>query len=815
MVTSISLGNFSTVNGKNVLAGSQSGIDTTSLINALAAAKAQPATNDQTKITANQAQVTAYNQLKTLLTNLQNSLDGLRNPNGVTTSGATDVFDARDPFVSITGGLTASDYVGVQTSNGAPIGNYTIQVDHLATAESLQSGTFTSRSTSIVNASPSNTAGTFAAGTFTINGINVTLNQGNSLNDVAAAINSVSSQSNVTASIVALSGNSYELVLTGTKTGAANAIKISDPNGVLPTVGTPPANTTTDPVNLPAGQTMFGVKQGAGDAQFEFNDQTISRSTNTITDLLDNTTISLYAPTNGQTVSLSIDKDDKSIATAIGSFVDSYNAIRTFIAQQQQRNASGNLVSGAVLSNDPTLNTIANSLSAMISGQLSIAIPSAYSSGQTNAPVRLGDLGLTLTDQPKGTTTDSSGNTVNTPEVDNIISLDPSTLSTNLDSYFDQVRQLFEFSFTASTSNINIYSRDNTVANSNFSIAVDTSQPVGQQAKITSIDSNGLVTAIPLQYSTTTTMQSSPFGDANTNSIVGASGSNTPGMFSAGTINLNGVTVTLNEGDTLQDVVNDINNTVGTGITASIASSGSSFMLSLIGTAQGTNGINITSDNTNATSLLSTTKSNSFISGMPNTDLAKFTVGYSGNGNETITRSSGINTKDFALSIDTTRPAGSQAQITQIFGATLVTPINMNYNSQGGSTLITGNSGTPFAGLQMLYTGTGQDNINIAINQGTADQMFNNLNSILNGVATSRAPVIPTGNGTVDGVITNLTSQDTDLQNQIGIINTQVSTYKTQLQTKFANMEAAIGAANQLLQLLQAQDNAALVNSGH
>ena len=44
MVQSINFGNFSTQNGKTVLSGSQSGIDTKGLIDALATAKALPAT---------------------------------------------------------------------------------------------------------------------------------------------------------------------------------------------------------------------------------------------------------------------------------------------------------------------------------------------------------------------------------------------------------------------------------------------------------------------------------------------------------------------------------------------------------------------------------------------------------------------------------------------------------------------------------------------------------------------------------------------------------------------------------------------------
>ena len=98
MVSQISLGTVNQVNGKTVLTGSQSGIDTASLINELATAKAMPATTDQTKITANQAKITAYTSLKTALSTLETSLDALRNP--PITSNATNAFAARSPFLN-------------------------------------------------------------------------------------------------------------------------------------------------------------------------------------------------------------------------------------------------------------------------------------------------------------------------------------------------------------------------------------------------------------------------------------------------------------------------------------------------------------------------------------------------------------------------------------------------------------------------------------------------------------------------------------------------------------------------------------------
>lgn len=807
MVSSISFGTLNTVGGKTVLTGSQSGIDTNALVTALTTAKALPATQKQTQITANQAKITAYTSLKTALQTLQTSLDTLRNP--TFGSSTTNAFGGRSPFLSVTNGKTVSNYLGVATTNGAPIGNYSLQVDQLATAETDQSTSFSDRTSSVVNASGSNTSGQFAAGTFQINGVNITLNQGSSLNNVASAINAQSTNSNVTASIIQISPTDFRLQLTSKKTGSDNAIVITDTSHVLPY--TTNLDTTTT-------QNMFSVTQAAQNSRIKFgtnvnNMQTITRSTNTISDLLDNTTISLYGATNGETVSLAIDKNNSSIATAVGNFVDAYNAVRTFQAQQSQRDqTTGAFIKTAVLGNDTTLNTVMQQLAGLISGQASIAIPSVYSSGSTIAPVRMGDLGISLDNVNAGT--DSSGNA--TPAVTNTLTLDPAKLNSALESYFDNAANIFQFNFTSSTSALGIYKRDNNVTNANFKIAVDTSQPVGSQAKIANIDGSDLSSSISLNYKTTTSKQSLGFHDPDTTSAVGASGSNTAGQFAAGTFQLNGTNVTIAQNDTLNDIVTKIN-TANTGVTATVVKNATNdYRLVLSGTNDGTNGVVITDTNgvLPTAGMFSTTSSNSVISGKNGTDLASLNLSYTGNGNETISKSSPLTTKDFTVNIDTSQPTGSQAKITKIFGATLVTPISMTYTNSGSSSTIIGPAGTPFAGLQMVYTGNGTDTVDVGMSQGIADKMYNAVNGMLNGITASGSSST-SSTGIIDAAIQSLTDQDTKLQDSITTINDQVATYRTQLVTKFSQLEASISAANQLLALLSAQSNASLVNSGH
>lgn len=800
MVSSISFGNVNTVGGKTVLSGTASGIDTNALVEALTKAKQLPATQMQDKITANQTKISALQTLKAALQNLQKSVDALRNP--TFGSATTNAFSARQPFLSVTNGKTVSDFVGVSTGNGAPIGKYTLEVNELATAEVRQSGTFASRTASIVGAAGSNTDGgatnVFAAGTFQINGVNVTINQGDNLNNIAAAINSVSSTSKVTANIVKFSDTDFRLVLTGKDTGDAADITITDNDHVLPFSTVPSDH-----------QTMFTITQPAQDAELEFNGETIIRSTNKISDLIENVTFSLYGKTNGETITLDIDKNNSSIASSIGQFVDSYNVIRTFQAQQQQRDVSGKLVDTAVLNNNSTLNTVMNQLSVLISGQASIGIPSLYGSGSQTAPLRLGDLGITLGNIAAGI--DEEGNA--TPAITNTLEIDAAKLNSALESYFDNTSNIFQFNFLASSPNLGIYKRSNTVTDSNFSIQVDTTQSIGNQAKIVGIDGSTLSSPIALEYKTTTTMKSLSFTNKDISSYVNASGTDTPGQFAAGTFQINGANVTLTPSMTLTGVMTAINAASGTsGVTASIVKNGTDdFSIVMTGTANGTTGIVITDPDSvlPSTGMFTTTKDIPVISAPANSPVKGFTTTYTGDGTDIISRPGSISNKDITIEVDTGQLAGEQVKVTKIFGATLATPIYMDYTNSGGSSTISGKSGTPFAGLQMIYTGDGTDTINISMSQGIADKMYNSIDNVLNGQSGIFGAI-----GMIDEAITNLQNIDTSLQKSIDNINSQVETFREQLLNKFAALEAAITASNQLLELLSAQTNAALVASG-
>ncbi len=108
-----------------------------------------------------------------------------------------------------------------------------------------------------------------------------------------------------------------------------------------------------------------------------------------------------------------------------------------------------------------------------------------------------------------------------------------------------------------------------------------------------------------------------------------------------------------------------------------------------------------------------------------------------------------------------------------------------------GTTII-GAAGTAYAGMAFTYSGTTSQSITVTSTSGIASQLYQ-----LSKTASSST-------GSLQTLITNLTDRDTDLQQKVDDIESAASAYQTQLQTQYANYQAAITSANNTLTYLKA-----------
>ncbi|MEX3937458.1 flagellar filament capping protein FliD [Paraburkholderia phymatum] len=334
--------------GQSIISGStKSTLDVDSLVSALVTAKtAGQASTISKKQTKDNTELSAIGQIKSALSALQTALTGLANGSSLSQLTAT-------PSGS---GLT------VTTQTGATAGNYSIQVQNLATASKISSQAITS-SDSIAAGSLNITLGSNSPLT-----VNVTA--GESLSDIAASINSASGNPGVTATVLTAADGQH-LVFQSNATGAANTVSVSG-TGVN--------------AKLTGGYTTVTTAQ---DASIKIDGNTVTSASNTITGALTGVTINLSSAAVGTTQTVAIANDTSASTTAINNFVTAYKNFVTTASSLASYDTSTS-TAGPLLG-DSMLNSITSGLATAISSGVTTG-------GKT---VSLSSIGINL--QPDGT----------------------------------------------------------------------------------------------------------------------------------------------------------------------------------------------------------------------------------------------------------------------------------------------------------------------------------------------------------------------------------------------------------------------------
>jgi flagellar hook-associated protein 2 len=315
-------------------------IDWSALIQSQVDAKLATATTISAKITANEARISAYETLQSDLKTLASSLQSLST--AMVNSLATNVFATRSATLSSTGDVSASSALSMTVGNGAATGDHTLTISQIATAHKV-AGTTQSSQTDALGYS-----GTFSLGLDGGDSADITVTASMSLQDIADAINAQTSTTSVQASIVQVSGDSYEIVISGTAEAADITYSSTSGDDVFNALGiTDTSGTFTD------------VLQTAQAAQFTLDGISITRDTNTIDDVLSGVTFDLLQATpSGTSINVSIGTNTDQIESALTDFVTAYNAFRNEVSTQSATSSDGTASSTAVLFGDGTMRDI-------------------------------------------------------------------------------------------------------------------------------------------------------------------------------------------------------------------------------------------------------------------------------------------------------------------------------------------------------------------------------------------------------------------------------------------------------------------------
>jgi flagellar hook-associated protein 2 len=462
MVSSITLGTFGKSNGKNVITGGQSGLDTKGLIDGLVSAKRIPAVNLETDNKVLDSQIKAFGSLKTILSSLKSAVDTLRNPSGP--DATKNIFNYRTASLTTNTGAAASNYVDVSVQPGAAIQDFAItNVNFLAQQTKQQTGNIVLADSTTASA-VTGAAGFFTAGTVnlravdgTVGGVPITLNTGDSLQSVVNKFNAVKDRTGIQASLLTVStsvgANTYKIIYSATKTGTTYGFDlatnsptagfgvVADPSGVLSQITSQPG---------------FGTTLTAQNAQFNLDGVTVTRETNAVSDLLSGVTFNLKQPTAGVVVNASVKPDTTIAQNAIQSFVDSYNKLRLFASTQSQRGDDGLPTKDAVLALNRSFQDIVFNVGAEVS-----SIVKGLNSGVFS---QLADVGIKIED--------FAGDDTN-PATKNILTIDTDKLSSSLVANFQQVRDVFENKLTSDDSKFVTFQTSNTLTANTFSVSIN------------------------------------------------------------------------------------------------------------------------------------------------------------------------------------------------------------------------------------------------------------------------------------------------------------------------------------------------------
>lgn len=276
--------------------GIGSGLDVNGLVSKLMTVEQQPLVAMQKTEASYQAKLSAFGTLKGTLSDLQNAANAL-------TSAAA--------FTPMSTSLGDATIMTASASSSAAAGTYAITVGQLAQAQVLRSATPYAATTETFNTGTiSISVGGAAATQVTVSASN------NTLAGIRDAINTANA--GVTATIVN-DGTTNRLLFTANATGlTAGAISV---NVTDSGAGGTHALTELNGVNLVTVKSPL-------DAMFNVNGLAITRSSNTVGDVINGVTFNLTkAGTIASPVStqLTVSKNTSSVQGLLTSFVNAYN----------------------------------------------------------------------------------------------------------------------------------------------------------------------------------------------------------------------------------------------------------------------------------------------------------------------------------------------------------------------------------------------------------------------------------------------------------------------------------------------------------
>jgi len=288
---------------QNAVFGINSNLDTQDIINKMVSLEARSMDLVEAKKQIEQQKLASFQELKNRLQTFKSV---------VTTLNTQSRFIVNKSVFSNNSFSDSNKVVDITTTSSASSGTYSLIVNNLATESKLITSGHAETTTSIASGTVTIVIGSSASSTVTIDSTN------NTLDGLRLAINNLGLAVKASFLNDGDATNPYRLLVSGTQTGSSGTVTMSH-------------YTFGNPFNPRPVGVSFETTQTARDASLLLDGVSITKSSNTVTDVISGAALKLQSAGSG-TISLSTDTE--AITTKVSDFVDEYNDISLFLAEQ-------------------------------------------------------------------------------------------------------------------------------------------------------------------------------------------------------------------------------------------------------------------------------------------------------------------------------------------------------------------------------------------------------------------------------------------------------------------------------------------------
>lgn len=313
-----------------ISSGIGSGLDIANLVQQLVDAERAPAANRlnsrQSRVTA---ELSALGQYRGALTSFQTALDEL---------GDDSVFG------SVSARSGNEDRYTVTAEAGSAGGSYEIEIEQLAQAHRLASGSFADADTAVGTGTLTLELGTESFSLDIASG-------SDGLAAIRDAINSAADNPGINASLIT-TDDGTRLVLAGAETGASQSIRVTSSGGGLDALAYDPGTLEN-----------LGELEPAQDAKIRVDGFLASSANNRFDSVIEGVVITAVEAAPGETDTLSVSRDEAAIVAGIEKFVARYNNLVGTVGNLTRVDSEG---TGSLLTGDSMLRSAGNRLRSLL-----------------------------------------------------------------------------------------------------------------------------------------------------------------------------------------------------------------------------------------------------------------------------------------------------------------------------------------------------------------------------------------------------------------------------------------------------------------